>query len=67
MRRSELSFDRVASDALTLRLADRGLDAVRGDAGFTRGINVMDGKVTHPAVAEAFGLQHIPIGDVLGS
>jgi alanine dehydrogenase len=49
-----------------LRLANRGLDAVRGEPGFKRGINVMAGKVTHPAVAEAFGLEAVSVDEVLG-
>jgi alanine dehydrogenase len=49
-----------------LRLANQGLDAVRSDPGFRRGVNVMAGKVTHPAVAEAFGLESTPVVEVLG-
>ena len=50
----------------TLRLANQGLDAVRSDPGFKLGINVMAGKVTYPAVAAAFGLDAVPIDEVLG-
>jgi alanine dehydrogenase len=50
----------VALAAATLpyvrRLAARGLDAVRADAGFARGVNVHDGAVTYRAVADALGL-----------
>jgi len=49
-----------------LRLANEGLDAVRRDEGFRLGVNVMAGKVTFPAVAETFGLDCTPAGEVLG-
>ena len=49
-----------------LRLANHGLDALRGNPGFARGVNVMNGKITHAAVAEAFGLDSVPLGEVLG-
>jgi alanine dehydrogenase len=43
-----------------LRVADRGLhEAVRSDPGLMKGLNIYQGKVTYPAVAEAFGL---PVG-----
>jgi len=38
-----------------LALADKGLDALKGDVHLARGLNVLAGKVTHPAVAEALG------------
>jgi alanine dehydrogenase len=41
-----------------LQLARKGLDrAVRENAGLAEGVNVRDGKVTNPAVAETFGLE----------
>jgi len=51
----------------TLRLARDGLDALRADPGFAMGVNVMDGKVTHKAVAAAFNLESVPLAEVLGS
>jgi len=49
-----------------VRLARDGLsEAIVGDPGFALGINVHDGKVTYPAVAEAFGLEHVPLRDAL--
>ena len=30
-----------------------------------KGLNIVDGKVTYPAVAEAFGLEYVPAVDVL--
>jgi alanine dehydrogenase len=32
-----------------------------------KGINIIDGKVTYPGVAEAFGLKHTPIGTLLAA
>src|SRR5215211_5270561 len=39
-----------------LALADRGLDALRDDPGLRSGLNVAQGRVTHPAVAEGVGV-----------
>jgi alanine dehydrogenase len=47
-------------------IADRGLrDAVAHDAALARGVNVLDGKLTYEAVAEAHGLDYTPLEDVL--
>jgi alanine dehydrogenase len=56
---------RTATHALTnatlpyaLDLADYGLDeALRRNPALRRGLNLRGGKVVHPAVAEAFGLE----------
>jgi alanine dehydrogenase len=51
-----------------LALADHGVaEAARRDPGLRLGINVADGAVTHPAVAEAVGAEHTPVEDVLRS
>jgi alanine dehydrogenase len=48
-------------------LADHGVaEAARRDPGLRLGINVADGRVTHPAVAEAVGVEHTPVEEVLG-
>jgi alanine dehydrogenase len=48
------------------RLADRKVTrAILDDKGFALGVNVMAGKVTYPAVAEAFGLDSVPLASVL--
>ena len=45
-----------------IRLADKGWQqACREDAGLADGLNVVEGKVTFRAVAEAFGLKYEPI------
>jgi alanine dehydrogenase len=50
-----------------LRLARHGVTrAILEEPGFARGINVIGGKVTHPAVAEAFDLEYVPVETALG-
>jgi len=47
-----------------LVLADFGLDgAVSRDSELARGVNVINGKVTHPGVAEALGMDYTPLPD----
>ncbi len=49
-----------------LRLANRGfVEAVRRDPALAQGVNVHIGRITYAAVAEAFGLPHTPIEDLL--
>lgn len=45
-----------------LRLADMGWkDACRADAGLARGLNIVDGKVVYPGVAQAFDMTCHPL------
>jgi alanine dehydrogenase len=47
-------------------IADHGLaDAVARDRALARGVNVLDGRVTYEAVAEAHDLEYAPLDDVL--
>jgi alanine dehydrogenase len=47
-------------------IADHGLEeAVRRDATLARGVNVLAGRVTYRAVAEAHELDYVPLADVL--
>ena len=47
-------------------IADHGLaEAVARDLALARGVNVIDGKVTYEAVADAHGLDYLPLEDVL--
>jgi alanine dehydrogenase len=47
-------------------LADYGVrDAIARDPALARGVNVMDGKVTYEAVAEAHGLEYSPLSELL--
>jgi alanine dehydrogenase len=47
-------------------IADHGLaEAVAADRALARGVNVLYGKVTYEAVADALGLEYAPLEDVL--
>jgi alanine dehydrogenase len=47
-------------------IADHGLrEAIARDPALARGVNVMEGKITYEAVAEAHGLEFTPLEDVL--
>jgi alanine dehydrogenase len=47
-------------------IASHGLsEAVARDASLARGVNVLDGRITYEAVAEAHGLDYAPLEDVL--
>lgn len=55
---------RTSSEALNnatlpfgLALADHGLEALRKDPHLARGLNVLKGEITYPAVAQALGLE----------
>jgi alanine dehydrogenase len=48
-----------------LALADKGLRALAEDAHLRAGLNAHEGRLVHPAVAEALGLPHIPAEQVL--
>lgn len=48
------------------RLADWGLeDSIRQDQALARGVNVVNGKVTHPSVADALDLPYVPLEQAL--
>ncbi len=50
-----------------LALASKGWrEAARQDPALARGVNVAEGRITHPAVAEAHGLPHAPLDALLG-
>ena len=63
----------TATQALTnatlpyaIALADHGVaGAIRRDPGLRPGVNVAAGKVTHPAVAEAVGVDYVPVEEAL--
>ncbi len=49
-----------------LELAIKGLaQAVKDDIALARGVNVMDGKVTYKAVAEALNLEYTPLHELM--
>ena len=43
------------------------LEAIRRDPELAPGVNVIGGRITYEAVAEAHGLEYTPLDDVLGS
>ncbi len=48
-----------------LKLANKGVeDAIRSDHGLALGVNVYKGRITYPAVAQAFGMEYTPIEDL---
>jgi len=48
------------------QIAEHGLrEAVTRDPALAKGVNVLDGKVTYEAVAEAHGLEYAPLEGVL--
>jgi alanine dehydrogenase len=50
-----------------IALADHGVaGAIRRDPGLRLGVNVANGVVTHPAVAEGVGASYIPVEEALG-
>jgi alanine dehydrogenase len=51
-----------------LALADHGVqEAIKRDPGLRPGVNVANGKVTHPAVAEGVGSEFTPVDEALGT
>jgi alanine dehydrogenase len=48
-----------------LALAEKGLRALAEDAHLRAGLNVHDGRLVHPAVAQALGINYIPAEQVL--
>jgi len=68
------ALPRTATRALTVNtlpyvlvLADRGWkEASRRDRALAKGVNLVHGKVTYKAVAEAFNLDYTPLEEMLG-
>lgn len=49
-----------------MTLAEKGWrEACRQDRALALGLNIVDGRITYPGVAEAFGLDYTPIEEVL--
>jgi alanine dehydrogenase len=47
-------------------IADQGVRAaIASDVSLARGVNVVEGRLTYEAVAEAHGLEYSPLEDVL--
>src|SRR6186997_1005508 len=47
-----------------IALADHGLDALRKNKHLAKGLNVLRGEITHPAVAASLGFDRGPVGNV---
>jgi len=48
-----------------LKLANLGfVQAVKNDSSLAKGVNTVDGQVTHTAVAQALGIQHVPLEEL---
>jgi alanine dehydrogenase len=47
-----------------IKLADKGLAAFDTDKHLAAGLNVRDGRITHPAVAASLGFDRGPVGNV---
>ena len=50
-----------ATLAYALEIADQGWQGAAKDPALAAGVNLVDGRVTHPAVAAAHGLEHTPL------
>ena len=63
---------RTSTEALTsatlpyvLKLADRGLAALREDSALAAGASTINGKLVSPAVAQAQSLEYVPLDQAL--
>ncbi|NLL52534.1 MAG: alanine dehydrogenase [Peptococcaceae bacterium] len=49
-----------------VKLANKGFEAaIKEDASLAKGVNLLDGKVTYKAVAEALNLEYTPLGELV--
>ncbi|MEA5055224.1 MAG: alanine dehydrogenase, partial [Propionicimonas sp.] len=56
-----------ATLAYAVKLADSGWkQALANDPALAKGLNTAAGRITYPAVAEAFGRDHTPVAEFLG-
>jgi alanine dehydrogenase len=47
-------------------IADQGWQqAARENRGIEAGVNIVNGQITYPGVAEAFGMPYVPVDEVL--
>jgi alanine dehydrogenase len=55
-----------ATLAYVLKIADKGWkQALADDPSLAKGLNAHDGRITYPAVADAFGREHTPVAEML--
>ncbi len=48
-----------------VKLANKGIGAIREDESLKKGLNIFKGKITYKHVAEAFNLPYVPVNEVL--
>jgi len=57
-----------ATITYALALAGKGYArAIREHPGIAAGANIVQGTITHEEVAQAFGLSHVPVLELLGT
>lgn len=47
-----------------IKLAKGGIKAVKKDQDFAKGVNTYQGHLTYQAVAQAFGMKHVPLEEI---
>ncbi|HII53833.1 alanine dehydrogenase [Candidatus Micrarchaeota archaeon CG_4_10_14_0_2_um_filter_49_7] len=67
------AYPRTSTIALTnatlpylLKLADKGLEALKADAGFMKGLNLYKGKITFKAVSDLFSMEYTEPESAIG-
>src|SRR3990167_9324096 len=48
-----------------VKLANLGIEALKQDTALAKGVNVFKGKITHFAVADAVGMEFVPLKKLL--
>ena len=48
-----------------VKLANLGMEALKQDTVLAKGVNVFKGNITHPAVADAIGMEFVPLKKLL--
>ncbi|MGB9793269.1 MAG: alanine dehydrogenase, partial [Desulfofundulus sp.] len=48
-----------------IKLADLGLDAVKADAAFAKGVNTYQGYLTHEGVATSLNMEYVPLAKLM--
>ena len=68
------AYPRTSTIALTsatlpymIKIADKGMDALKNDPGFMKGLNIFRGKITYRAVAESLGLEYTEPEKAIGA
>lgn len=48
-----------------VKLADLGLDAIKKDAAFAKGVNTYQGYITHKGVADSLNMEYVPLEELM--